>query len=111
MSDFEKSLEHASDELRKIVIGLIVVVFGLAFNKEKSGFDLSSSDNAWLKYSLSIFLVYILIDIYNYFVISRNHAKKVDQDGKNTNEYNVFKIKAIVVSIGLVFAFVNLLLK
>jgi hypothetical protein len=94
----------ASTEVRKIVTGLILAVFGLAYTK--SGFIIS--DFLSLQIALSLFFVYLLLDIIHYLYGIHLEQKKKNIIEISDKVYPIFILKLSVAMLGLIFCGLNI---
>jgi hypothetical protein len=97
--------EITSTEVRKIVTGLIIAVFGLAY---KDG-EFMLKEYLSLKIALALFFIYLFMDITHYL-----YGIKMEREGKSPIEisdkvYRIFIGKLSVAMLGLIFCGLNII--
>lgn len=104
MSLLKQYTTTVSTEIRKIVFGLIIAVFGLAY--KDNGIQLS--DYLSLQIALALFFVYLILDIIEYL----NGARMAYNDKKEkeieTGLLYFFNLKVYLAILGLFFCSMNI---
>jgi len=104
MSLLKEYTTTVSTEIRKIVFGLILAVFGLAY--KDNGIQLS--DYLSLQIALALFFVYLILDIIEYL----NGARMAYNDKKEkeieTGLLYFFNLKVYLAILGLFFCSMNI---
>lgn len=102
---FEKYTEIASTEIRKIISGIILAIFGLAFKDNHFDFQTNKS----LKYALVLFFIYMLIDLLQY-LIGTYYTSKSDINAGRRLLLTIFYLKFVPAIFGF-FLTINSIIK
>lgn len=102
---FKEYTKIASEELRKIVTGLIIATFGMSF--EKDGFKIS--EHLFLKYALILFFGFVLLDIFQYVFGAYKAKKQVKASALVVDQsITIFITKIFVAFVGLILCMVHI---
>jgi hypothetical protein len=99
MEPFKEYTTIASTEIRKLVYGLILAVFGLAY--KDNGITLSG--HIFLQIALTLFFLFIFLDILQYFIGARQYYYNVQKEKIWDTVLYFFVFKIFSAIAGLIF--------
>jgi hypothetical protein len=100
----EEHTKTASSSMRKIVIALMITVFGLAFEQETFVFT------SWkLKFAVILFVLYFGLDMFQYIYSVWNESKFRTINKKKT--FYFFVLKFIPALIGLILILLEVIFR